>query len=1029
MLSLTFPGFPGTTAFLLLLEGAVKGTLLLTLAAFVVLALRRASAAQRHLVWACALAGLATLPVMLVTLPTWSVRTPALDGIAPGFGLLATAVETRTETEVPTGQTWTQSESKSYQANEKKAEHTKQSTGVVTDTRTTPPDEASSTSWNKPIASGDTKPAGAPFPWAAAAFTLWAIVALVVLATFVAGHVLLRMLLRGARPVRDSEWHSLAKEAADRLGLTLPFALLRTDHLLVPVATGLLRPRVLLPAAADAWPLELRRAVLLHELAHVQRYDCLTQAVAQLACAIFWFHPAVWFAASRLQAERERACDDRVLAARMRATDYADHLLGMVKSLRATRLAALGGVAFARPSSLEGRLLAVLDPRRDRRGVGRRLAMAAVLGAALLVLPFAAFEPVTGGTAQANGKMQRSPAVDPNTLRPSQLVAVPDAEGSLEQRTSWARTDAGRRNASVWWIAWPIETSPSLRGNLMSDSWGIDLGLLERRGVFTLADVLEGRDQGTLDPAISTARDESQRTAIVLVRMASGSPDRLRVQSPQLPAEFHGEPLYWIEGVSHAESFAMLKRFAERARTDRLRGRFVESIGFLSKSELVTPYLTSVFQTADSPELRSGAAEGLARHPSPEGVRLLANAARTDPSPEVRRTSVEALGQFQTAEALEALLAIARSAEGNAGTRRAAFDALGEKVSDGGSPQAEPSKADEVAPPEDVARLDPSLQAEAAQKDAEKAGKHWKKDVSSDEPSKNLPVAEMEVQRQAIESLGHYPEAQSLPRLRRIAETSPNEDLRAAAVESIARLESPAALELLEEIAWKNTMSRPRWEAVELIGRKVPPEKALEKLSKVVLEHPSEDARRVAVESIGRMDSPAALDMLASIIRSSGDPDAQRQAVESLARRDEAGTEDRLFDLARTHPSIEVRRQAVESLGRRDGERISARLLEIARGKGPVDVKRQATESLGRREGADTREILLELVRQNESVDVQRQAVESLARLDVDVMADLAQIARSHPSGEIRRQAVESMTRRDPDKALPLLEQILRQQK
>jgi HEAT repeat protein len=395
----------------------------------------------------------------------------------------------------------------------------------------------------------------------------------------------------------------------------------------------------------------------------------------------------------------------------------------------------------------------------------------------------------------------------------------------------------------------------------------------------------------------------------------------------------------------------------------------------------------------------------------------------------VRRTSVEALGQFQTAEALEALLAIARSAEGNAGTRRAAFDALGEKVSDGGSPQAEPSKADEVAPPEDVARLDPSLQAEAAQKDAEKAGKHWKKDVSSDEPSKNLPVAEMEVQRQAIESLGHYPEAQSLPRLRRIAETSPNEDLRAAAVESIARLESPAALELLEEIAWKNTMSRPRWEAVELIGRKVPPEKALEKLSKVVLEHPSEDARRVAVESIGRMDSPAALDMLASIIRSSGDPDAQRQAVESLARRDEAGTEDRLFDLARTHPSIEVRRQAVESLGRRDGERISARLLEIARGKGPVDVKRQATESLGRREGADTREILLELVRQNESVDVQRQAVESLARLDVDVMADLAQIARSHPSGEIRRQAVESMTRRDPDKALPLLEQILRQQK
>jgi hypothetical protein len=62
-------------------------------------------------------------------------------------------------------------------------------------------------------------------------------------------------------------------------------------------------------------------------------------------------------------------------------------------------------------------------------------------------------------------------------------------------------------------------------------------------------------------------------------------------------------------------------------------------------------------------------------------------------------------------------------------------------------------------------------------------------------------------------------------------------------------------------------------------------------------------------------------------------------------------------------------------------------------------------------------------------LDLQRQAVESLARLEADVMSDLAHIARTHPSGEIRRQAVESMARRDPDRALPLLEQILRSQR
>ena len=1015
-------GSQAATALLFLLEFAWKGTLLLALAALVAWALRRASAAHRHLVWACALAGLVALPILLLLLPNWNVRTPVLDRVAPGFGLLATAVQ------APAGP-GTRPNALDSEALENPIEAKERAHSMTSDPSATPPLAGESgTPAPSASVSADRTPSAArpPVPWAGIAFTLWAIGALAVLATFVSGHVLLRMLLRGARPVRDGEWHALAQEAADRLGLTLPFALLRGEGVLVPVASGLLRPRVLLPAVADAWPLELRRAVLLHELAHVQRHDCLTQAVAQVACSILWFHPAVWWAASRLQAERERACDDRVLAARMRASDYADHLLGMVKSLRATRLAALGGVAFARPSSLEGRLLAVLDPRRDRCGVGRRLARAAALVATLLVLPFAAFEPIGAGTARAHGKgkAQRA-AVDPNQLLPSQVVAVPEPERPLDQRIAWARADADRHGARVWWVAWPIETSATLRGNVLSDSWGIHLDLLGRRGAFTLADVLEGRKQGTLDPDKHSASEDPGRTAIMLVRMDAGAPDRVRIQSPELPAEFQGEPLYWIEGVTHAESFATLQHHAENARTDRLRARFVESVGFLSRSELVTPWLTAAFKSSPSPEVRAGAAEGLARHPSAEGVRLLSAAARQDPSPQVRRTSVEALGRFQTTEALEALIAIARTAESDGGARRAAFEALGEKVADG-APEHVPGKAvDESALPE---APDAGVQVEAnTETDFEYA--HQDHDKSKDEKSQKLTHADLEVQRQAIESLSRYPETQSLPRLLKIADTSPHGDLRAQAVESIARLGTPAALEAVEEIAWNNTMSHPRQQAVEQMGRRFPPGQAIEKLSRVVREHPSLDARRIAVESIGRLEGPAALDQLASLIAGTNHPDVQRQAVESLGRRGEPGTEDALYDIAREHRSVDVRRQAVESLGRRKGERVSTRLMEIARGKGPADVKRQATESLGRRSDVDTRRMLLELAHDDGSVDVQRQAVESLARLEADVMSDLAHIARTHPSGEIRRQAVESMTRRDPDRALPLLEQILRSPK
>src|SRR6185312_5073295 len=152
----------------------------------------------------------------------------------------------------------------------------------------------------------------------------------------------------------------------------------------IPVVWGIFRYRLLLPAAARHWSTDQLRSVLLHELAHIKRRDMLAQLLAEIACALYWFNPLAWFAAWRLGVERERACDDLVLASGVRPSAYAEHLLDVVTALSPARWTQSCGLAMARKSSLEGRLIAVLSNKLNRRRVSLALAASAFAIAATI---------------------------------------------------------------------------------------------------------------------------------------------------------------------------------------------------------------------------------------------------------------------------------------------------------------------------------------------------------------------------------------------------------------------------------------------------------------------------------------------------------------------------------------------------------------------------------------------------------------------------------------------------------------------
>ncbi len=205
---------------------------------------------------------------------------------------------------------------------------------------------------------------------------IWAVGVLAACARWIAAAIGARRLVARSRPFNDEAWRRDAIRLGYDLGLRRPATLRTGDSLVSPVAWGVRRPVLLLPAGAAEWSDERREAVLMHELAHVRRRDCLTGLIAEAACALHWFDPLAWIAYRRLHVERERACDDGVLRGGLLASRYATHLLAVARDVgrtRETREARLTP-ALARRTEIEERIRAMLDGR-PRSGPMSRAAL------------------------------------------------------------------------------------------------------------------------------------------------------------------------------------------------------------------------------------------------------------------------------------------------------------------------------------------------------------------------------------------------------------------------------------------------------------------------------------------------------------------------------------------------------------------------------------------------------------------------------------------------------------------------------
>jgi TonB family protein len=229
-----------------------------------------------------------------------------------------------------------------------------------------------------------------------------------------------------------------------------------SDKVTQPVCFGVRHPIVLLPAEFFAMDPQAQRAVACHELLHVARRDWAWIVVEEVARALFWFHPAVWWLVERIQESREQLVDRLVIARIPSKRAYMTALLAFADSGRPAVLA----TAFLRRRHLRSRLRKLAKESVMSRGrlISTAVVLVCIMGGAMvttvMALPFGS----RTGAAAAAATQKAFDGKDPGVTLPKVVTEVkpqytPEAmkariQGRLEV-TAVVHTDGTPRDIKI----------------------------------------------------------------------------------------------------------------------------------------------------------------------------------------------------------------------------------------------------------------------------------------------------------------------------------------------------------------------------------------------------------------------------------------------------------------------------------------------------------------------------------------------------------------------------------------------------
>jgi len=301
--------------------------------------------------------------------------------------------------------------------------------------------------------------------------------------------------LKRSRRVADWEIRMTVAALAERLDLKMVPTVYMVDGIAQPFVWGWLRGSIYLPQQfVTAGTREQHEAILTHELAHVARWDAMANLVQVIAQAVFFFHPLVWWTNRKIRLEREKCCDEIVLAGLgTRPARYCEAIVGaLVTEYEANHSTPSLAVA-GRMKNIEERIKTIMTPCKKFYRRPSRLALATVLLLAACATPTALVLTARGVSAE------------PPTENASQPGSETSPDAAAETQDDLASDGSGR------WQPGPVldfrvinartkEPLPDVRLELRNAGKGID-----GRDVKIQTTDAEGRSLIPLPDAQSTA--------------------------------------------------------------------------------------------------------------------------------------------------------------------------------------------------------------------------------------------------------------------------------------------------------------------------------------------------------------------------------------------------------------------------------------------------------------------------------------------------------------------------------------------